>query len=951
MSVPESAFAPGTFVHARGREWLVLPESTSNMLLVRPAGGLNEEITGISPAIEPVETATFSLPQADRPGDHNACRLLRDAARLSTRAASGPFRSFGRIAVEPRPYQLVPLMMAMRLDPIRILIADDVGIGKTIESLLIGRELLDRGEITRMAVLCPPHLAEQWQREMEQKFHVEATLVLSSTIQKLERELPSGVSVFDRHKFVVVSTDFIKSPKRRDDFLRTCPELVIVDEAHTCTLSDRTGRGRQYRHELVKGLGEDPARHLILVTATPHSGKEEAFQSLISLLDPQFADLPEELDAREQERYRRRLARHLVQRRRGDISRYLEVDTQFAEREDAALTYDLTSEYRSLFDKVLGFAGELVSDQSGGKRHQRVRWWSALALLRSLASSPAAAVATLRNRARTADASSIEEADEIGRRAILDMDSPESAEVIDISPGGDPAPADSTVTQSSTRVRNRLNEYAREAELLFGEDDAKLQMATKQVQKLLKDGFRPIVFCRFIETAEYVARQLRDQLPQAVKVVAVTGKLPPAEREDRIDELAQSDKRVLVCTDCLSEGINLQDHFNAVMHYDLSWNPTRHEQREGRVDRFGQPSPKVRVLTYWGKDNGIDGVVLDVLINKHKTIKSQLGVSVSVPGSSEEVVEAIFEGLLLREKSGKDAQSYLPGLADYFHPQKEDIHAKWEDAAENEKRSRSRYAQHTLDPEEVAAELTATRDSVGAGPVAREFVADALRLARVPVTVHGKTVDVGLSMAAPRSLRQSLGRDDAFTGRFDLPVQPGEVYLPRTSPIVEGLASWVLDTALDEDGYDVEPIARRCGVIRTAAVRAKTTLLLVRNRFHLVLSKQKNRPLLAEEALPLAFIGTPESPEMLDAQALEALLKAQPSANLTDSLVSQQLDHLLGQLGAIEPLLELNATSRAEALLEAHTRVRAASRTTGKITVEPVLPVDILGCFIYLPDE
>src|SRR4029079_19430442 len=109
--------------------------------------------------------------------DFASGRLLRDAARLSTRAAAGPFRSFGRIAVEPRPYQLVPLMMALKLDPVRLLIADDVGIGKTIEAATVARELLDRREIQRMAVLCPPHLAEQWQEELQEKFHIEAELV------------------------------------------------------------------------------------------------------------------------------------------------------------------------------------------------------------------------------------------------------------------------------------------------------------------------------------------------------------------------------------------------------------------------------------------------------------------------------------------------------------------------------------------------------------------------------------------------------------------------------------------------------------------------------------------------------------------------------------------------------------------------------------------------------
>src|SRR3972149_11208474 len=119
--------------------------------------------------------------------------------------------------------------------------------------------------------------------------------------------------------------------------------------------------------------------------------------------------------------------------------------------------------------------------------------------------------------------------------------------------------------------------------------------------------------------------------------------LSPDEREARIAQLAESDKHVLVCTDCLSEGINLQEHFDAVVHYDLSWNPTRHEQREGRVDRYGQKNPTVRVLPYYGTDNQIDGIVLDVLLRKHKAIRGSLGISVPVPVDTEALVEALLE--------------------------------------------------------------------------------------------------------------------------------------------------------------------------------------------------------------------------------------------------------------------------------------------------------------------
>src|SRR5215510_2499585 len=170
-------YAVGSLIKARGREWVVLPGSEDDLLMVRPLGGTEDEATGLLLPLEKVEPAQFDLPDPERPGDYRSSRLLRDALRLGYRSSAGPFRSFARLAVEPRPYQLVPLLMALKLDPVRLLIADDVGIGKTVEAALIVRELIDRAEIRRFAVLCPPQIAEQWQSELRSKFHLDAELV------------------------------------------------------------------------------------------------------------------------------------------------------------------------------------------------------------------------------------------------------------------------------------------------------------------------------------------------------------------------------------------------------------------------------------------------------------------------------------------------------------------------------------------------------------------------------------------------------------------------------------------------------------------------------------------------------------------------------------------------------------------------------------------------------
>ena len=158
------AYAPGSLVTARGREWVVLPDSEPDLLVLRPLGGSDDEIAAVFPDLEQVDQARFPAPSPDDLGDARAAGLLRTALRIGFRSSAGPFRSLASIAVEPRPYQLVPLLMAMRQPTVRMAICDDVGIGKTVESGLIASELLAQGEASGLAVLCPPALASSGSR-------------------------------------------------------------------------------------------------------------------------------------------------------------------------------------------------------------------------------------------------------------------------------------------------------------------------------------------------------------------------------------------------------------------------------------------------------------------------------------------------------------------------------------------------------------------------------------------------------------------------------------------------------------------------------------------------------------------------------------------------------------------------------------------------------------------
>ena len=936
-------FEVGSLVKARGREWVVLPSSKDHLLMLRPLGGTEDETTGVHTQLETIEPATFALPDPHQNGDHRSSRLLRDAVRLGFRSSAGPFRSFGKIAVEPRPYQLVPLMLALKLEPVRLLIADDVGIGKTVEAALIARELLDRGEISSFAVLCPPHLAEQWVAELREKFNLDATLVLASTAARLERGVRFGESLLEHHPITVISMDYIKSERRREEFLRHCPELVIVDEAHTCVDAGDGRGGSHQRHHLLRGIAKEASRHLMLVTATPHSGNTGAFRSLLALLKPEFAHLPEDLSGPQNAQHRRDLAAHFVQRQRADIRRYMESDTPFPDRLEKDETYALSAPYRKLFEDVLSYARETVLDPNTNERTQRVRWWSALALLRSLASSPAAAAATLRNRASTASATTAAEADALGRLAILDQTDDESLEGVDVAPG-----ADDSEEGAGGITTNRLNKMAKEADALKGKPDAKLQGALEVIAKLIAEGHNPIVFCRYIPTAEYVAEALRKHLPKAITVAAVTGTLPPEEREARVSELSQAERRVLVATDCLSEGINLQRGFDAVLHYDLSWNPTRHEQRQGRVDRYGQPKKTVRVVTYYGRDNQVDGIVLDVLIRKHERIRKDTGISVPIPMDNDSVVKAIFEGLLLRPQA-KNQESLFDSL-----PMERQLEDAWRAASEREKRSRTMFAQESIKVDEVARALREVRDAIGSGVDVRGFVIDALHL-------HGCTVQerrddsilVDLT-GAPRALRDRLPtfKRNEFAARFEPPNSDHELLLSRTHPIVEALAQFVMDSALDslppENDHDFR--TRRCGVTRTDAVDTRTTLMLTRFRYHIVSTRNdKTKELLAEDCQLLRFEGAPNAGSSLELDVAEPLLVAEPRGNVTDEQKVDYVSRVVSGMTLLSTKIDDIASARGNELLEAHLRVRDAAKLGGRYKVVAQLPPDILSIHVLIP--
>ncbi len=946
---------PGKLVSLRGRDWIVLPLDNPDLLVVKPLGGSDEEIAGIYLPLgiesdKPTD-ANFPYPTAEDMGDISTARLLHDSARLAFRNGAGPFRCLAKLSFRPRSYQMVPLIMALKQDAVSLLIADDVGVGKTVEALLVVKELLERRKIRRFAVVCLPHLCEQWQQEIRDKLDIEAVIIRSSTQARLDRQIQGDASVYDYYPYQVISIDFIKSDTRRDVFIEQCPEMVIVDEAHTCARPSGAAASQQQRYHLVSRIAKKPNQQLIMLTATPHSGKPEEFHSLLGMLGARFEtlDLPNSSQAE-----RRDLARFFIQRKRADVEKWMGEDTPFPTRDSFEWPYDLSRSYSQFFEQILDFARKLIApDLFRGQK--RVQYWTALALLRGVMSSPAAGVEMLSTRLANLAAAAGDTDEAVAAEDGENQDNP----VHDTEFGfeGDNAPTQVIEHNDWTgHQRQQLRAFSEQLARLGNiKDDQKVASAEAILSDWLSTGFNPVVFCRYIATANYVgavvAPALKAKFPK-LDIQVITSELPDDLRKQKIEEMEKSPLRVLVATDCLSEGINLQKGFTAVLHYDLPWNPNRLEQREGRVDRFGQLAKEVKVCLLYGADNPIDGIVLDVLLRKVREIKKSTGINVPFPEDSQSIIDTITKALLLnpdRRISKQRNKNQIEFVFDEFDEAakaKANVTRKVDEAAEREKASRSIFAQNAIKAQDIETDLRDIDEAIGDPGAVQDFVVAALNnLLGVQVIKDKKGFLVVMGNMPPQ-LRELLPPGDPVKVSFISPTPAGYHYLGRNNRFVEQLCQLIMANTV----HRVDKRAARAAVIRTRQVTVKTTLLLFRCRN--VIEQQKAQyQIVAEEMLLWGWRGTPQQKEYLEhAEAKTLLSEVRATSDLSPQARASFLDNELKLLDTLDEEFSVVAETQSKKLVEAHERFSSLMDGKHFQVVYPVLPMDLLGIYILLPE-
>lgn len=951
----DATFTPGSLVTLRDREWVIETCDIEGCLALRPIGGTDGDIQIVMPELETSELkgATFPLPDITNPGAYDSALLLRDSLRLRLTSGAGPFRCLGHIAVEPRPYQLVPLLMALKMNVIRLLIADDVGIGKTIEAALIVKELLERGEIKKFVVLCPPHLVQQWVSELDEHFNIPAIGVTARSINSLEKEVPQSERFFEHYPASVISLDYIKSDAHASWFKTHIDDaMIVVDEAHTCC----AGGGKQLRFNLLRDLASNTERNMLLLTATPHSGNENAFSNLISLLKQDFSTLDSlgTQETSEKKQLREELGLHLVQRRRKDILAYKGTNA-FPVRMTSEIKYTLTGEWGDLFESVRKYCVDLsrkAEKEMGNKG--KMMWYATLALLRCVSSSPAAARSALTTRLATIQDknTAASQHDILSDEELLDES------LIEVYDGiGEDSYITDQMIEPLFENTQELTALIQKAENLYGkEGDPKLQCLVRHVkenyenEKNEKKEYRPVIFCKYIATAHYVCEQLKKEFPQSA-ITYVTGEMTNLERSAIVEETRQLHHPVLVATDCLSEGINLQEGFNAVIHYDLAWNPTRHEQREGRVDRFGQKCAKVWTTMLYGEDNPVDGFILNVILRKAESIKNELGVHVPIPDDDRSVRKALVQAALLKGRV-KDPQSHYLDFGD------EETNAiirgaqlQWKDAEEKAKKNRTIFAQNALKPEEVYPEWEKTREALGDSDSVEKFCLLALtRLNAGFKKCCDNGYEINLS-TLPKEVTENITsvkkKNTFIKASFHYPPEQGYTFIHRSHTFVRSLADYFFENALSDMSVT---IAKRSGTYKMNSINTITTVYLLRLRYQITTEYRNTvNALMAEETIAVGIEGR-SNPRIIEGEDVIQLLDCKPDANMSAEASVRELSKSLEYYGNKKNIFSSIAGQRAAKLEADHSSVRHASIIkAGKIKVTACEPLDLIGVYVLTP--
>jgi superfamily II DNA or RNA helicase len=579
--------------------------------------GLGEELE----VVWELEVGAICREKAALPALHNfdppkVFDAFLDAVRWGSvssaddKALQAPFRS----GVDVDDYQLDPVVRALSMPRVNLLVADDVGLGKTIEAGLVAQELILRHRARTILIVCPSSIQVQWKEEMRDKFGLEFRIVDSALLADLRRRRGIHVNPWAHFPRLITSIDFLKRDRPMRLFRETLPagdqpayprpyDLLILDEAHNVAPS---GRGKyatdSLRTATIRTLAPS-FEHKLFLSATPHNGYGESFAALLELLDNQRF-------ARAVRPNRTQLQAVMVRRMKSELELRWDGTRRFAKRTVKHLEVPYSDAERRAHHNLQRYAELRV--QSAHTAGERLASEFVLKLLKKrLFSSPAAFAITLEKHARAAATAKGGAANGVWQRQIEEADNDfandEDYESTSLEAVETASRHGTILSAEEQGLLKQLREFATHSAV---HADSKARTLIKWLKQTLKPGGswsnrRVIIFTEYRATQKWLHDLLAAEgLAGQDRLLTIYGGMPMEDREP-IKAAFQADPavapvRILLTTDAASEGVNLQNHCWQLIHYEIPWNPNRMEQRNGRVDRHGQKNPEVEVFHFVG---------------------------------------------------------------------------------------------------------------------------------------------------------------------------------------------------------------------------------------------------------------------------------------------------------------------------------------------------------------
>ncbi|MGE6100749.1 DEAD/DEAH box helicase [Aeromonas salmonicida] len=610
----EQHFAPGMRVVIRDAEWRIRRADNSGdggHLLI--CDGISELVRGkeglfltkLEQQIEILDPAKTKLVEDDS-ANYQAAQLYIES-QLRQRVPTDTLVHFGhKGAMDSMPFQLDPTRMALAQPRQRILIADAVGLGKTLEAGIMVSELIRRGRGKRILVLAVKSMLTQFQKEFWSRFAIPLTRLDSAGLQRVRNRIPTNHNPFHYFDKSIISIDTLKQDiEYRHHLENAWWDIIVIDEAHNVA-----ERGSSSLRSKLAKLLAGRSDTLIMLSATPHDGKPESFASLMNMLDPTAIANPSAYE------YNDFADKNLVVRRfKKDVKD--QMAGEFPERQIKELKRTASAVEEEVYRRLV--ESELRDDDSVRGRLFKVT------LAKALFSSPMACASVVANRLKRLE----------GRKGI----------------------------NSQSQI-NELNSLLLALNKVDASQFSKYQLLLETIRgdlqwKANQPDDRLVIFTESIKTLEFLAEQLPADLKlKPDQVATLRGDQGDTQLMETVEDFGKrgAPLRLLICSDVASEGINLHHQSHKMIHFDIPWSLMVFQQRNGRIDRYGQQhSPLIRYLLTEASESHIKGDmrVLEVLINKDEQAQKNIGDSSEFTGKySQEEEEQLVGDFMLRDDDG-----------------------------------------------------------------------------------------------------------------------------------------------------------------------------------------------------------------------------------------------------------------------------------------------------------